>query len=57
MKCFYHKFIELKGILICEKCGLLWEESQKKVKRNILGQIKKSVIIRKENLDEILKDK
>jgi len=57
MKCFYHKFIELRGQLICEKCGLLWEESQKKVKRNILGQIKKSVIIRKENLDEILKDK
>jgi hypothetical protein len=57
MKCFYHKFIELKGLLICEKCGLLWDETQKKVKRNILGQIKKAVIIRKENLDDILKDK
>ena len=55
MKCFFHKFIELKGMLICEKCGLLWEESQKKVQRNILGQIKKSVIIRKDdNIDKIL---
>ena len=55
MKCFYHKFIELRGQLICEKCGLLWEESQKKVKKNILGQIRKSVIIKKsDDIDKIL---
>ena len=52
---FSHKFIELRGQLICEKCGKLWEESQKKVQRNILGQIKKSVIIKKDdNIDKIL---
>ena len=54
---FSHKFIELRGQLICEKCGKLWEESQKKVQRNILGHPKKSIIIKKDNLDELLKDK
>ena len=56
MTCIFgHKYTELKGQLICEKCGKLWDETQKKVKRNILGQIRKSVIIKKsDDIDKIL---
>lgn len=57
MKCFFsHKFIDLKGNLICERCGKLWFEGvEKKEKPNN----KPAVILTKETdkLKQIFNDK
>ena len=57
MRCFFrHKFIKLDGEVLCERCGLLWADSQKSIKKDFLGRIQKAQVIKREdNIDEILK--
>ena len=51
-----HRFTEIKGRIMCEKCGMIWEESQSIQKNmNMFRKIKKSVIIKKsDDIDKIL---